>query len=180
MHFDANTHILVCLRCHCVNQSTQYKILKGRSQRKKTILFGNFSQHGGWGVFPNPKTFVNLPSIFLYAKLGPKWPQMVKNMLYWSSGIILGPLRPLWDMFGHFWPQKGHYDKGFPKGGGGGSDVWEKFPNNIVFFFLERTLSSSPSWKNLRVFMSNINMDGTLEIKKFSFAALNPKRLDAK
>ena len=35
--------------------------------RKKTILFGNFSQHGG-GVFPNPKTFVNLPSIFLYAK----------------------------------------------------------------------------------------------------------------
>ena len=27
-------------------------------------------------------------------------------------------------------------DKGFPKGGGGeGSDVWEKFPNNIVFFF---------------------------------------------
>ena len=34
---------------------------------KKTILFGNFSQNGG-GVFPNPKTFVNLPSIFLYAK----------------------------------------------------------------------------------------------------------------
>ena len=44
----------------------------------------------------------------------PKWPQMVKNMLYWSFGIILGPLRPLWDigkpaMFGHFWPQKGHF-----------------------------------------------------------------------
>ena len=36
--------------------------------KKKTILFGNFSQHGGRGVFPNPKTFVNLPSIFLYAK----------------------------------------------------------------------------------------------------------------
>ena len=35
--------------------------------KKKTISFGNFSQHGG-GVFPNPKTFVNLPSIFLYAK----------------------------------------------------------------------------------------------------------------
>ena len=35
--------------------------------KKKTTLFGNFSQHGG-GVFPNPKTFVNLPSIFLYAK----------------------------------------------------------------------------------------------------------------
>ena len=39
---------------------------KVRSQ-KKTTLFGKFSQHGG-GVFPNPKTFVNLPSIFLYAK----------------------------------------------------------------------------------------------------------------
>ena len=25
-------------------------------------------------------------------------------------------------------------DKGFPKGGGG-SEIWEKFPNNIVFFF---------------------------------------------
>ena len=35
--------------------------------KKKTISFGNFSQQGG-GVFPNPKTFVNLPSIFLYAK----------------------------------------------------------------------------------------------------------------
>ena len=35
--------------------------------KKKTTLFGKFSQHGG-GVFPNPKTFVNLPSIFLYAK----------------------------------------------------------------------------------------------------------------
>ena len=46
--------------------------------------------------------------------MGPKWPQMVKNMLYWSFGIILDPLRPLWDigkpaMFGHFWPQKGHF-----------------------------------------------------------------------
>ena len=46
--------------------------------------------------------------------MGPKWPQMVKNMLYWSFGIILDPLTPLWDlgkpaMFGHFWPQKGHF-----------------------------------------------------------------------
>ena len=43
-----------------------------------------------------------------------KWPQMVKNMLYWSFGIILGTLRQLWDigkpaMFGHFWPKKGHF-----------------------------------------------------------------------
>ena len=80
-------------------------------KQKKRYYLGIFPNMGG-GVFPNPKTFVNLPSIFLYAKLGPKWPQMVKNMLYWSSGIILGPLRPLWDigklaMFGHFWPQKG-------------------------------------------------------------------------
>ena len=46
----------------CKSSST-----KVRSQKKQTISFGNFSQHGG-GVFPNPKTFVNLPSIFLYAK----------------------------------------------------------------------------------------------------------------
>ena len=85
----------------------------GTVSKKKRYYLGIFPNMGG-GVFPNPKTFVNLPSIFLYAKLGPKWPQMVKNMLYWSSGIILGPLRPLWDigklaMFGHFWPQKGHF-----------------------------------------------------------------------
>ena len=69
---------------------------------------------------------------------------MVKNMLYWSSGIILGPLRPLWDigklaMFGHFWPQKGHYDKGFPKGVGGGGGVRRLGKNfqMISFFLLE-------------------------------------------
>ena len=44
----------------------------------------------------------------------PKWLQMIKNMFYWSFGIILDPLRPLWDigkpaMFGHFWPQKDHF-----------------------------------------------------------------------
>ena len=48
--------------------------------QKKRYYLGIFPNMGG-GVFPNPKTFVNLPSIFLYAKLGPKWPQMVKNML---------------------------------------------------------------------------------------------------
>ena len=26
-------------------------------------------------------------------------------------------------------------NKGFPKGGGGGSAIWEKFPNNTVIFF---------------------------------------------
>ena len=34
---------------------------------KKRYYLGNFPNNGG-GVFPNPKTFVNLPSIFLYAK----------------------------------------------------------------------------------------------------------------
>ena len=55
----------------------------------------------------------------------------------------MGPLRPLWDigklaMFGHFWPQKGHYDKGLPKRGGG-----PKFGKNsqiISFFFLRAYL----------------------------------------
>ena len=50
------------------------------STKKNDIIWEFFPTWGG--VFPNPKTFVNLPSIFLYAKLGPKWPQMVKNMLY--------------------------------------------------------------------------------------------------
>ena len=37
-------------------------------------------------------------------------------------------------------------DKGFPKGGGGGwSDVWEKFPNNIVFLFESVTYLLSKS-----------------------------------
>ena len=37
------------------------------SQKKKRYYLGIFPNMGG-GVFPNPKTFVNLPSIFLYAK----------------------------------------------------------------------------------------------------------------
>ena len=36
-------------------------------KKKKRHYLGNFPNMGG-GVFPNPKTFVNLPSIFLYAK----------------------------------------------------------------------------------------------------------------
>ena len=35
--------------------------------KKKQYHLGIFPNMGG-GVFPNPKTFVNLPSIFLYAK----------------------------------------------------------------------------------------------------------------
>ena len=35
--------------------------------KKKPYYLGIFPNMGG-GVFPNPKTFVNLPSIFLYAK----------------------------------------------------------------------------------------------------------------
>ena len=47
-------------------------------------------------------------------QMGPKWPQMVKNMLNWSFRIILDPRRPLSDisnpaMFGHFWPKKGFF-----------------------------------------------------------------------
>ena len=47
-------------------------------------------------------------------QMGPKWPQMIKIMSYWSFWIILDPRRPLWDisnpaMFGHFWPKKGFF-----------------------------------------------------------------------
>ena len=48
-------------------------------------------------------------------------------------------------------------DKGFPKGGrGGGSDVWENFPNNFVFFFesvpkFNQTSATDFSYKTLIV-----------------------------
>ena len=51
----------------------------------------------------------------------PNGPKLVTNgqkMLNWSFGIILDPLRPLWDngkpaMFGHFWSQKGLFGPPF-------------------------------------------------------------------
>ena len=46
-------------------------------------------------------------------------------------------------------------DKGFPKGGGG-SDVWEKFPNNIVFFFERAYLSVSVAGDTLSAFLANL------------------------
>ena len=48
----------------CVPCNTYTKV---RSQKKKRYYLVIFPNMGG-GVFPNPKTFVNLPSIFLYAK----------------------------------------------------------------------------------------------------------------
>ena len=39
----------------------------GTLSKKKRYHLGIFPNMEG-GVFPNPKTFVNLPSIFLYAK----------------------------------------------------------------------------------------------------------------
>ena len=56
---------------------------KGRCPPKKTGFFGNFSQRG-CGVFSNPKTFVNLPSVFLYAKIILR----CQNMFYNSGEVI--------------------------------------------------------------------------------------------
>ena len=42
-------------------------IVRYALSQKKRYHLGIFPNMGG-GVFPNPKTFVNLPSIFLYAK----------------------------------------------------------------------------------------------------------------
>ena len=55
----------------------------GSTQKKITGLFGNFSQRGG-GVFSNPKTFVNLPSYFWYAKIILR----CQNMFYNSGEVI--------------------------------------------------------------------------------------------
>ena len=95
-----------------------------RSHKKKTILFGNFSQHGG-GVFPNPKTFVNLKnSAFLGQKqcfLGKKC-----TITWYILHISYFIFHISYCIFHIFWI------RGSQKGGG--SDVCEKFPNNIVFF----------------------------------------------
>ena len=48
-------------------KGTCQKLLRYAVKRKKRYYLGIFPNMGG-GVFPNPKTFVNLPSIFLYAK----------------------------------------------------------------------------------------------------------------
>ena len=48
------------------SEVVKLKIL-GTLSKKKRHYLGIFPNMGG-GVFPNPKTFVNLPSIFLYAK----------------------------------------------------------------------------------------------------------------
>ena len=87
---------------------------KGRHQKKNTELFGNFSQHRGGGGLLIPKTFViltiALKTPLKHLKITQKFPTLPKKI-------------------GKKWSK-------FPKGGGGGgSDIWEKFPNNSVFFF---------------------------------------------
>ena len=48
------------------NHVLMHSLLRYAFKKKKRYYLGNFPNMGG--VFPNPKTFVNLPSIFLYAK----------------------------------------------------------------------------------------------------------------
>ena len=57
-----------------LNFPRKYKVLLGQSDLEQKLKF----------CVKWPKR----------VQVGPKWPQMVKNMLYWSSGIILGPLTP--------------------------------------------------------------------------------------
>ena len=71
-------------------------------------LFGNFSQHG-WGGLPNSQNLKPKKN----ALKSPK-----KQTKFFTKS-----------------PKKFHLNDGFPKWGGWGSDVWEKFPNNPVFFF---------------------------------------------
>ena len=46
----------------------EYHFHLGTLSKKKNNIIWEFFPTWGGGVFPNPKTFVNLPSIFLYAK----------------------------------------------------------------------------------------------------------------
>ena len=119
---------------------------KVRSQRKKTILFGNFSQHGG-GVFPNPKTFfVNLPSIFLYAKFILR----CKNMFYkWGGSDILSI-----STFNHHSRilKVVAFGYGVPKRGGwGGGPTFGKNSQIMSFFFWQRTIAFCTAGSVLRL-----------------------------
>jgi len=55
----------------------------GTLPTKKNGIFWEFFPKGG-GVFSNPKTFVNLPSVFLYAKIILR----CQNMFYNSGEVI--------------------------------------------------------------------------------------------
>ena len=58
-------------------------VFLGTLPKKKTGFFGNSSQRV-WRVFSNPKTFVNLPSVFLCAKIILR----CQNMFYKSGEVI--------------------------------------------------------------------------------------------
>ena len=80
----------------------------------------------------------------------PNWAQ---NGPKWSKTCYIDHLGSFWallDRFGTsaslpcsaiFGPKRAIMIRGSQKGGG--SDVWEKFPNNIVFFVWQRTLAPS-------------------------------------
>ena len=81
--------------------------------RQKRDYLGIFSLKGGGPLFPN-----------VYVRILTKSEHFCKN----QKGSLGPETQKKPKLF--FW------DEGFPKGGdGGGSDVWEKFPNNPVFFF---------------------------------------------
>ena len=71
----------------------------GTPSKKNTGLFGNFSQHGGRGIFPIPKTFVNLPS------------QVLKHVLHTGGCNIWSILSPkvhlIWSLCWEFFPWGG-------------------------------------------------------------------------
>ena len=87
-------------------------------------LFGHFTQNLSFcskSLWPRSTLcFLGKKSGFVWndkkcskwSQNGPKWS---KTCYIDHFGIILGPLRPLWDigkpaMFSHFWPQKGHFE----------------------------------------------------------------------
>ena len=168
----------------------EIKVHKGRCPKKKRDFLGIFPKGGG--VFSNPKTFVNLPSVFLYAKIILR----CQNMFYNSGEVISDQFHHItldsksgkfWKKsaktrsFGNFFHCEGggspipksicqnSYQKvnifvktknapndlkckinhtffletGVPKRGEwGGSDTWEKFPTNPVFFWAASLIKS--------------------------------------
>ena len=67
----------------CFEHFKQLKEIRDAPNKKKRDFLGIFPKRGG-GVFSNPKFFVNLPSVFLYAKIILR----CQNMFYNGGEVI--------------------------------------------------------------------------------------------
>ena len=131
--------------------------LRDAPQKNKRDFLGIFPKGGG-GVFAIPKTILYLPFHFLYAETwkfwgGPVFPK-VKTGSFLGGHLFPKLLKSKIDQKVNIFVKTKNAPKGLKckinqtfffentgsqKGGrGGGSDTWEKFPKNPVFFCGQR------------------------------------------